>query len=167
MKDFAAEIGRIRAHATEWFPEVAREVRLRTPDAGPWKVRASTVYFAMTEQENLALEALEEAVAQFGLCGDAPTGDGLLVRRAEGTQKAAPVHEVIRAANLLMQERMGFPLTLGVKSLDGVTMTTWPWDVAHGLKRGPACNGRRSGDTTGRHEDAGCTGEEYRASPRE
>ena len=134
LSEFAGEIARIRWRATEWFPEIAAEVRRRNPHAPEWRVRSSTVFFALTEKEDQALETGEETVKRFGVRGDAPTGDGLLVRRADGEQDTAPPHEVLAALSQQVSERTGIPLKFGVKSLTGATLTAWPWDSHHGIR---------------------------------
>ena len=139
VQEFAAEIGRIRKNATAWFPEIATEVRRNCKDASEWRIRSSTVYFAMVVQEDIALTAIEEAAARCGLSGDAPTGDGLLVRLADDARERASVHKVLCEASKLTQARIGFPLQLGVKSLEGAALTAWPWEMDHGPEYGSQC----------------------------
>ena len=85
----------------------------------------------MTEGEDEVLRVMEDVAKESGLQGDAPTGDGLLVREAEGGAVKS-VEEVIGRMQEQVQRRTGIPMQIGIKSVGGDQLSSWPWQKGHG-----------------------------------
>ena len=109
---FARDLATVRANAHIWFPEIWSDVDAKRSD---WKRRSSTIFFAMTSLEDEVLEAIREALPQFGVQCDALTGDGLLARPTY--ESASPLTNVLRAfeANVLSLARLEWPSSLAAK----------------------------------------------------
>ena len=118
---FARDLATVRANAHIWFPEIWSDVDAKRSD---WKRRSSTIFFAMTSLEDEVLEAIREALPQFGVQCDALTGDGLLARPIY--ESASPLPNVLRALEANVFDRTGVAIKLGGKTLHGEPAETWP-----------------------------------------
>ena len=118
---FARDLTTVRANAHIWFPEIWSDVDAKRSD---WKRRSSTIFFAMTSLEDEVLEAIREALPQFGVQCDALTGDGLLARPIY--ESASPLPNVLRALEANVLDRTGVAVKLGGKTLHGEPAETWP-----------------------------------------
>ena len=78
----------------------------------------------MTSLEDEVLEAIREALPQFGVQCDALTGDGLLARPIY--ESASPFPNVLRALEANVLDRTGVAVKLGGKTLHGEPAETWP-----------------------------------------
>ena len=131
LDQFRREILKVRARIMEWRPDIAEEVRNRNPGEPEWKLRVKATYCLMTEGEDAVLRVMEDVAKESGLQGDAPTGDGLLVREAEGGV-AKSVGEVIDRMQERVQKVTGIPMQIGIKSVGGDQLSSWPWQKGHG-----------------------------------
>ena len=122
---------KIRARVMEWRPDIGEDVRRRNPGEPEWKLRVKATYFLMTEGEDAVLRVMEDVAKESGLQGDAPTGDGLLVREAEGSVTKS-VEEVIDRMQEQVQKKTGIPMRIGIKSVGGDQLSSWPWQKGHG-----------------------------------
>jgi hypothetical protein len=131
LDQFRREVAKVRAQVMTWRPDIAEEVRRRNPDEPEWKLRVKTAYFLMTEGEDAVLRVMEDVAKDCGLQGDAPTGDGLLVRESaeEGTKSVA---EVISRMQEQVRRRTGIPMRIGVKNVSGDRVSSWPWQKGLG-----------------------------------
>lgn len=131
LDQFRREVAKVRAQVMTWRPDIAEEVRRRNPEEPEWKLRVKTAYFLMTEGEDAVLRVMEEVAKDCGLQGDAPTGDGVLVREgAEGGTRS--VAEVISRVQEQVERRTGIPMRIGVKNVSGDRVSSWPWQKGHG-----------------------------------
>ena len=94
-------------------------------------MRVKATYFLMTEGEDTVLRIMEEVAEKCGLQGDAPTGDGLLVRQGElGVE--GTVEQVIRRMQDEVRSRTGIPMQIRLKSVGGSLLASWPWQTGRG-----------------------------------
>ena len=131
LDQFKREVERVRSKVIEWRPDIGEDVRRRNPGEPEWRIRVKATYFLMTEGEDAVLRVMEDVAKESGLQGDAPTGDGLLVREAEGGV-AKSVGEVIDRMQKQVQKVTGIPMQIGIKSVGGDLLSSWPWQMGHG-----------------------------------
>ena len=85
----------------------------------------------MTEGEDAVLRVIEDVAKECGLHGDAPTGDGLLVRKGDSAD-GRTVEEVICRMQEQIRKKTGIPMRIGVKSVCGERVSSWPWQEGRG-----------------------------------
>ena len=118
---FSRDLVTVRANAHIWSPEIWNHVDGKRSD---WKRRSSTISFAMTSLEDVALETMREDLARFGVQSDALTGDGLLARPTH--ESASPPSTVLRALETSVPSKTGVAVKLGGKTLLGESAADWP-----------------------------------------
>jgi hypothetical protein len=131
LDQFKREVELVRAKVMQGRPDIAEDVRRRNPGIPEWKLRVKATYFLMTEGEDAALRIMEDVAKECGLQGDAPTGDGLLVRRGDGGIEKS-VEEVVGRMQEQIQRRIGIPMQVGIKSVGGERVSSWPWQAGRG-----------------------------------
>jgi hypothetical protein len=131
LDQFKREVEKVRAKVCEWRPDIVEEVRKRNPGGSEWRVKVQATYFLMTEGEDAVLRVMEEVAKECGLQGDAPTGDGLLVRKGDcGGERA--VGEVVPRMQEQVRRTTGIPMRIGIKSVSGERVSSWPWQKGRG-----------------------------------
>ena len=118
----------------EWRPDIAEDVRRRNPGEPEWRLRVKATYYLMTEGEDKVLRVIEEVAEKSGLRGDAPTGDGLLVRLGRDGG-CGSVEQVTRRMQEEVRRQTGIPMQIRLKSVGGSPLSSWPWHDRHGKAR--------------------------------
>ena len=117
------EVAKVRARVMEWRPDIAEDVRRRNPGEPEWRLRVKATYYLMTEGEDEVLRVIEEVAEKSGLSGDAPTGDGLLVRLGRNGS-VEPVAQVIRRMQEEVRRQTGIPMQIRLKSVGGSLLSS-------------------------------------------
>ena len=117
---FERDMRTVHSEVERWCPEEWARVRKTGLDG---KRRKEAVKAAIDALEIAVLDAMREALPQFGLQADALVDAGLLVRTAQAG--ATPLEKVVPALEAAVLSATGAVVRLQAKKLDGKAAHDW------------------------------------------